>query len=54
MSNRTLSEINTITSMLNDILRFIDCQVILVNNNLCFFDGMSYYPINEGFDTTIY
>ena len=54
MNNRTLSEINTITDMLNDILHPINCQAVLKDNQLCFYDGMGYYPIDEHFDTTIY
>jgi len=54
MSNRILSEIHAITDMLNEILNPIICQVILMDNNLFFYDGMDYYPINENFDTTIY
>ena len=54
MSNRTLSEVNAITDMLNEILHPIDCQAVLRNNQLCFYDGLDYYPIDENFDTTIY
>lgn len=53
MSNRTLSEIHIITDMLNEILPE-GCQVVLMDNYLYFADGMDRYPIDEGFDTTIY
>jgi hypothetical protein len=53
MSNRTLSEIHTITDMLNDIMPN-GCRVGLDGVNLYFFDGDDKYPINEHFDTTIY
>ena len=52
-SNRTLAELNEIVDTFNSIMPE-GSQVVVNKMTLCFYDGFDYYPLEDGFDTTIY
>jgi hypothetical protein len=52
-SNKTLSELNTIVDTFNSIMPE-GTQVVVNKMELCFYDGFDYYPLEDGFDTSIY